>query len=63
MSAIYNCFTRIGSSVFLSAAVLEDLYHVPDRITGLQGLSVLNPKRKWNFVYINITKDELQHVR
>ena len=40
-----------------------DVYSVPDRITGLQGLSVLNPNRKWNFVHINITKEELQRTR
>ena len=46
-----------------SEPTAEDVYNVPDRITGLQGLSVLNPQRKWNFVHINITKEELQNAR
>ena len=40
-----------------------DVYNVPDKVTGLQGLSVLNPQRKWNFVHINVTKEELQRTR
>ncbi|XP_020781099.2 asparagine synthetase domain-containing protein 1 [Boleophthalmus pectinirostris] len=41
-------------------------FNVPDRITGkagLEELKVLNPRRKWNFVEINITQEELQEMR
>lgn len=41
-------------------------FNVPDRITGkagLQELQDLNPERRWNFVEINVTKEELQKVR
>lgn len=38
-------------------------YLVPDRISGLECLKDLNPLRKWNFVQINITNDELKSVR
>uniref|UniRef100_A0A0L8IHH6 Asparagine synthetase [glutamine-hydrolyzing] n=1 Tax=Octopus bimaculoides TaxID=37653 RepID=A0A0L8IHH6_OCTBM len=36
---------------------------VPDRLTGYTALEELNPRRKWNFVEINVTKDELQEIR
>lgn len=41
-------------------------FDVPDRITGKAGLRELqdlNPERKWNFVEINVTKEELQKIR
>lgn len=41
-------------------------YDVPDRITGragLQELHDLNPERRWNFVEINVTQEELQEMR
>ncbi|XP_042350472.1 asparagine synthetase domain-containing protein 1 [Plectropomus leopardus] len=41
-------------------------FDVPDRITGRAGLEELrhlNPERRWNFVEINITKEELQKIR
>ncbi|KPP61117.1 asparagine synthetase domain-containing protein 1-like [Scleropages formosus] len=41
-------------------------FDVPDRITGragLQELKVLNPERKWNFVEINVTQEELHDMR
>ncbi|GFS25505.1 asparagine synthetase domain-containing protein 1 [Elysia marginata] len=40
-----------------------DPFDVPDRQTGRTALSELNPKRKWNFVEINVTQAELQSVR
>ncbi|XP_073329194.1 asparagine synthetase domain-containing protein 1 [Pagrus major] len=41
-------------------------FDVPDRITGKAGLKELqdlNPERKWNFVEINVTQEELQKMR
>lgn len=41
-------------------------FDVPDRITGKAGLKELqdlNPERGWNFVEINVTKEELQKIR
>lgn len=41
-------------------------FDVPDRITGkagLEELQALNPDRRWNFVEINITQEELQKMR
>lgn len=41
-------------------------FDVPDRITGRAGvreLQELNPERKWNFVEINVTQEELQEKR
>ncbi|KAA0715533.1 Asparagine synthetase domain-containing protein 1 [Triplophysa tibetana] len=41
-------------------------FDVPDRITGragLQELKNLSPQRKWNFVEINVTQEELQDMR
>ncbi|XP_056145488.1 asparagine synthetase domain-containing protein 1 [Lampris incognitus] len=41
-------------------------FDVPDRITGRAGLKELldlNPTRRWNFVEINITQEELQTAR
>lgn len=38
-------------------------FKVPDRETGRQGLKELrqlDPNRQWNFVEINISKDELE---
>ncbi|XP_076380488.1 asparagine synthetase domain-containing protein 1 isoform X4 [Megalopta genalis] len=46
--------------------IKEDQYDVPDRKTGKQTFSeLLNicPKRKWNFVEVNITQAELQQYR
>ena len=41
----------------------ESDYSVPDRINGLETLKELNPRRKWNFVEINVTLDELRVQR
>ncbi|XP_051260478.1 asparagine synthetase domain-containing protein 1 [Dicentrarchus labrax] len=41
-------------------------FDVPDRITGRAGLKELqdlNPERRWNFVEINVTQEELQKMR
>ncbi|XP_041720117.1 asparagine synthetase domain-containing protein 1 [Coregonus clupeaformis] len=41
-------------------------FGVPDRITGragLQELQDLNPERRWNFVEINVSQEELQKMR
>ncbi|XP_040913746.1 asparagine synthetase domain-containing protein 1 [Toxotes jaculatrix] len=41
-------------------------FAVPDRITGKAGLMELqdlNPERRWNFVEINVTQEELQKMR
>ncbi|XP_047457531.1 asparagine synthetase domain-containing protein 1 [Mugil cephalus] len=43
-----------------------DPFDVPDRITGRAGLKELqdlNPDRRWNFVEINVTQEELQKMR
>lgn len=44
----------------------SDAFGVPDRITGrasLMELQALNPDRRWNFVEINVTREELQEMR
>lgn len=41
-------------------------YRTPDRLTGLQildALKKLRPNRKWNFLQVNITKEELNKQR
>uniref|UniRef100_A0A1A7WPW6 Asparagine synthetase domain-containing protein 1 n=1 Tax=Iconisemion striatum TaxID=60296 RepID=A0A1A7WPW6_9TELE len=41
-------------------------FDVPDRLTGRAGLKELqdlSPERRWNFVEINVTQDELQQMR
>ncbi|XP_023278955.1 asparagine synthetase domain-containing protein 1 [Seriola lalandi dorsalis] len=41
-------------------------FDVPDRITGKAGLRELqdlNPERRWNFVEINVTQEELHEMR
>ncbi|XP_007541660.1 asparagine synthetase domain-containing protein 1 [Poecilia formosa] len=41
-------------------------FDVPDRLTGrasLEELRGLNPERRWNFVEINVTPEELQEAR
>lgn len=41
-------------------------FDVPDRITGRDGLrelGTLSPSRKWNFVEINVTQEELKEMR
>ncbi|XP_054881596.1 asparagine synthetase domain-containing protein 1-like [Poeciliopsis prolifica] len=41
-------------------------FDVPDRLTGRAGLEELrglNPERRWNFVEINVTPEELQEAR
>lgn len=47
--------TNTGSQV--------DDFMVPDRVSGLKSLSELNPARKWNFVEINVSVDELRRER
>ncbi|XP_060733076.1 asparagine synthetase domain-containing protein 1 [Tachysurus vachellii] len=45
---------------------LQTNFDVPDRITGRDGLrelAALNPERKWNFVEINVTQEELREMR
>ncbi len=49
--------------IFSGAVCEEKSFRVPDRQTGLRGLAALNPNRKWNFVHINVTKEELQKTR
>lgn len=49
-----------------STKVVTCPYDVPDRITGragLEELKALNSARKWNFVEINVTQEELQETR
>ncbi|KAL3869433.1 hypothetical protein ACJMK2_042114 [Sinanodonta woodiana] len=44
----------------------QDRWSVPDRVTGrlaLQELSELNPSRRWNFIEVNVTRDELREAR
>ncbi|KAJ3592176.1 hypothetical protein NHX12_007304 [Muraenolepis orangiensis] len=41
-------------------------FDVPDRLTGRAGLlelQALNPERRWNFVEVNVTQEELQRAR
>ncbi|KAK0062923.1 asparagine synthetase domain-containing protein 1 [Biomphalaria pfeifferi] len=40
-----------------------DPYDVPDRVTGITALGELNPNRKWNFIEINVTQEEVQKMR
>ncbi|KAK3568722.1 hypothetical protein QTP86_013870 [Hemibagrus guttatus] len=45
---------------------LQANFDVPDRITGRDGLrelAALSPGRKWNFVEINVTQEELKEMR
>ena len=41
----------------------DDDFLVPDRVSGLKSLSELNQARKWNFVEINVSVDELRKER
>jgi asparagine synthetase B (glutamine-hydrolysing) len=41
----------------------EAHFLVPDRVSGIESLKELNPRRKWNFVEINITLEELRAER
>ncbi|XP_022105426.1 asparagine synthetase domain-containing protein 1-like isoform X2 [Acanthaster planci] len=44
----------------------EESYDVPDRLTGRAGLEELrklNPERRWNFVEVNVTFEELRKMR
>ncbi|KAJ8305594.1 hypothetical protein KUTeg_016139 [Tegillarca granosa] len=41
----------------------QQRWNVPDRQTGYTALSELNPKRKWNFILVNVTLEELKKVR
>ncbi|KAG9271718.1 asparagine synthetase domain-containing protein 1 [Astyanax mexicanus] len=44
----------------------SNCFDVPDRITGragLQELKKISPSRKWNFVEINVTQEELKEMR
>ncbi|MCJ8732936.1 hypothetical protein PDJAM_G00216910 [Pangasius djambal] len=48
------------------ATSLQPKFDVPDRITGRDGLrelTTLSPTRKWNFVEINVTQEELREMR
>ncbi|KAK3918746.1 Asparagine synthetase domain-containing protein 1 [Frankliniella fusca] len=58
-----NC----GKSTLESSELLFDsIYNVPDRQTGLKTLEELQslcPRRRWNFVEINISQTELQQER
>ncbi|KAF4086578.1 hypothetical protein AMELA_G00085130 [Ameiurus melas] len=45
---------------------IQPKFDVPDRITGRDGLrelTTLSPSRKWNFVEINVTQEELREMR
>ena len=41
----------------------ESKFLVPDRISGFECLKELNQQRKWNFVEINVTHEELKEFR
>lgn len=41
-------------------------FNVPDRLTGISGLEELqrlNPARRWNFIEVDVTVEELQEMR
>ncbi len=42
---------------------VADDFMVPDRVSGLKSLSELNVERKWNFIEVNITLEELRTER
>ncbi|XP_077392240.1 asparagine synthetase domain-containing protein 1 [Festucalex cinctus] len=45
---------------------MRNPFNVPDRITGKSGLKELQalaPERRWNFVEVNVTREELQQMR
>ncbi len=42
---------------------VDDDFMVPDRVSGLKSLSELNSERKWNFIEVNITLEELRKER
>ncbi|XP_035264842.1 asparagine synthetase domain-containing protein 1 isoform X2 [Anguilla rostrata] len=61
-----NKLKPIDTSAGPTELVVSDAFGVPDRLTGrasLKELQALNPDRRWNFVEINVTRDELQEMR
>ncbi|CAL8266251.1 unnamed protein product [Lota lota] len=49
-----------------NAPEVSSPFDVPDRLTGRAGLlelRALNPERRWNFVEVNVTQEELQRAR
>jgi hypothetical protein len=40
-----------------------NVFMVPDRLSGLETLKEPNPRRKWNFVHVNVALDELKKVK
>lgn len=54
------------NNITLSDQRTLNCFDVPDRITGragLQELKNISPARKWNFVEINVTQEELKEMR
>lgn len=60
-TAVTGC-TDFSKNTMLNISSL-DLFSVPDRETGRIALSELNPRRRWNFVEINVTQSELKTLR
>ncbi|XP_074641083.1 asparagine synthetase domain-containing protein 1-like [Tubulanus polymorphus] len=66
LQAKTNSFNKCTRSKQKNEDIPCDPYAVPDRLTGLSGLEELkklNPARKWNFIEINVTVEELQKRR
>lgn len=63
-----NKKTRQGKQTKKNATEVKHSrnFSVPDRLTGISGLEelrLINPSRKWNFIEVNVTLEELQEMR
>jgi hypothetical protein len=56
-----QCVLFVGTCSLLNVAFGEPPYKVPDRMTGIEGVAELRrlwPQRTWNFIHVNVTKDD-----
>ena len=57
---------EVGESVVEEVEVKKGMYDVPDRLTGYESwaeLKRLRPNRRWNFVEVNVTYEEMLSCR
>ncbi|XP_060081138.1 asparagine synthetase domain-containing protein 1-like [Ylistrum balloti] len=52
-----------GASNMNDPVADEQRWNVPDRLTGYSALAELNPRRRWNFIQVNVSLPELQQIR
>ncbi|OWF47276.1 Asparagine synthetase domain-containing protein 1 [Mizuhopecten yessoensis] len=50
-------------AILFSGGIDSARWNVPDRLTGYSALAELNPRRRWNFIQVNVSLPELQQVR